>query len=128
MNRREFLFLTAAFAAGCGPIPSATSSAAKERIVNAGPIKNYDGDGLYANLRNQGFFIIRRGDKLFALSSRCTHRNCKLDAEKDQSFSCQCHGSTFDPDGHVTEGPARRNLPLLPTTVNNGELLVTVTV
>jgi cytochrome b6-f complex iron-sulfur subunit len=96
-------------------------------VVNAGPIINYGTDGLYVRFRDQGFFVIRKGEQLFALSSICTHRTCKLDAEPDRSFFCPCHGSTFDPDGKVTEGPARRDLPTLSSvTTENGQLLVTV--
>jgi Rieske Fe-S protein len=84
---------------------------------------------VYGHFRDQGFFVIRKGEQLFALSSICTHRTCKLDAESDRSFFCACHGSTFDPSGKVTEGPARRDLPTLTSVTNeNGQLLVTVPV
>lgn len=128
INRRDFLILTATFVAGCSSMENAgVSSVNRERVVNAGPVGNYAVDGVYTAYRGQGFFIIRQGEKLFALSSICTHKRCKLDAEPDRSFHCPCHGSTFDPNGHVTEGPARRNLPVLATSVNgNGHLLVTV--
>ena len=50
-----------------------------------------------------------------------------LTARHDCSFYCKRHGSTFDPGGHVTKGPANRDLPLLATSVNGaGHLLVTV--
>jgi len=99
----------------------------KERVVNAGPVGNYAVDGVYSAFRNQGFFIVRRGEKLFALSAICTHRKCKLDAEPDHSFHCPCHGSSFDANGHVTGGPARRDLPVLSTSIDeNGWMLVTV--
>ena len=52
----------------------------------------------------------------------------KLKAERDYSFYCRCHGSTFDPGGKVTEGPATRNLPVLPTTNSQGHLIVKVPV
>jgi len=69
---------------------------------------------------------VRRGPDLFALSAICTHRKCKLDAEPDKTFYCPCHGSTFDANGHVTKGPARRDLPVLATSIDeNGRLLVT---
>jgi Rieske Fe-S protein len=128
INRREFLILTAAFAAGCSSMENAAAPAAgRERVVNAGTVNDYAADGVYAAFRDQGFFVIRRGEKLFALSSICTHRKCKLDAEPDHSFHCPCHGSAFNPAGQVTRGPARRNLPLLATAINeNGQLLVTV--
>lgn len=128
MNRREFLILAAATVAGCSSTPhGAVSSVRVTRQINAGPVNSYAADGVYTRFRNQGFFLIRKGEKLFALSAICTHKRCKLDAEPDLSFSCPCHGSTFDPGGHVTEGPAKRDLPTLSTFINEqGDLLVTV--
>jgi Rieske Fe-S protein len=125
INRRQFLILTAGVAAGCktGDNPVAN----EERSVNAGLVSHYAADGVYDRFRDQGFFVIRKGDKLFALSAFCTHRKCKLTAEPDRSFYCKCHGSTFDPGGHVSEGPATRDLPVLPSFTNEqGQLLVKV--
>jgi Rieske Fe-S protein len=128
LNRRQFLLLSAVLAAGCRSTPpGAVPSAREVRTINAGPASNYAADGVYARFRALGFFIIRRGDQLFALSAICTHRKCRLNAEPDRSFHCPCHGSTFDPNGHVTEGPAKRDLPMLATFFNkSGDLLVTV--
>jgi Rieske Fe-S protein len=104
-----------------------SSTASGERVLNAGPISNYASDGLYVRFRDQGFFVIRKGEQLFALSSIGTHRTCQLDAESDRSFFCPYRGSTFDPSGKVTEGPARCDLPTLPSITNeDGQLLVTV--
>jgi Rieske Fe-S protein len=125
LNRRQFLLLTAGLTAGCATagIPDATT----KKTVTAGPVSNFAADGVYSNFRDQGFFIIRQGDKLFALSAICTHRKCKLNLQKDHSFLCPCHGSTFDAAGHVTEGPARRDLPILPSHTNEqGQLVVSV--
>jgi Rieske Fe-S protein len=126
LTRREFLLLTAGMVAGCKAVDG-NSTTSQEHLVNAGPVGNYATDGVYKTFRDQGFFIIRRGDKLFAISAICTHRKCKLTAEPDRSFYCPCHGSTFDPAGHVTAGPARRDLPILPTDTNEqGQLVVNV--
>jgi Rieske Fe-S protein len=129
MNRRQFLMLTAAvMATGCRTVDDVSSTTAyTERVVDAGPVSNYAADGVYANFRDQGFFVIRNGEKLIVLSAICTHRKCKLFAEPNRSFYCKCHGSTFDPGGKVTSGPAKRDLPALPMFVNEeGRLLVTV--
>ena len=128
INRRSFLFLSAAFAAGCAaPGGGSFSAGSRERIINVGPAAQYLADGVYARYRDLGFFLVRRGAKLFALSAICTHRRCKLDAEADKTFSCPCHGSTFDADGKVTEGPARRDLPVFEISTNEkGELLVKI--
>lgn len=96
-----------------------------EQVIDAGPVDDYAKDGVYDAYRSLGFFVIRRGSELMALSSFCTHRQVQLKAEPDCSFYCRRHGSTFDPNGHVTKGPASRNLPKLSTSVSSsGHLLV----
>jgi Rieske Fe-S protein len=129
VNRRTFLVLGAAFVAGCVSTPGGAnlSSGNSEKIINAGRASQYLSDGVYPRYRGLGFFIVRRGADLFALSAICPHRHCKLDAEPDKTFYCPCHGSTFDADGKVTEGPARRNLPQFELSTNEkGELLVRI--
>jgi glycine/D-amino acid oxidase-like deaminating enzyme/nitrite reductase/ring-hydroxylating ferredoxin subunit len=51
------------------------------------------------------------GGAVHEVSLRCTHLGCLLrfnDAER--SWDCPCHGSRFDIDGSVLEGPATRPL------------------
>src|ERR1700747_186118 len=124
IDRRDFRLLAAAAVAA----PKAgRCGLAAERLVDAGPLSDYASDGAYDGFRDQGFFVIRSGAKLIALSAYCTHRKCKLRAESYHSFRWNCHGSTFDPNGKVTEGPARRDLPALPTIASpKGHLLVRV--
>jgi Rieske Fe-S protein len=126
MNRRHFLLLSAAAAAAVNPGNVSTSEAAEGKLIDAGPLTSYSVDGVYDHFRDLGFFVIRKGDKLIALSSTCTHRKCTLKAEHDHSFYCKCHGSTFDPVGKVTEGPAIRDLPAFSTAKEKGHLLVKV--
>ena len=133
ISRRQFLFLsgvtlvTAYKSMAAQPNTDGSAVAGHECVVNAGPVSKYAADGVYDAFRDQGFFLVRKGDKLVALSSYCTHRKCKLEAESNRSFGCPCHGSTFTPDGKVTEGPAKRDLPTLPSFMNEtGELFVRV--
>jgi Rieske Fe-S protein len=126
MNRRHFLLFlgTSMVATGCKSVEGG-NTAALPKSVNIGSANNYAKDGVYRHYRDVGFFVIRQGGKLFALSSYCTHRKCKLSAERDSSFYCPCHGSTFDPGGHVTKGPARKDLPVYTITSDErGELIV----
>jgi Rieske Fe-S protein len=125
IDRRRFIMLAAASAAAAN-LRTADASVGGEQLIDAGPLSAYSADGLYEGYRDVGFFIIRRGDKLIALSSNCTHRKCRLKAEKDHSFYCKCHGSTFDPNGKVTQGPAVHNLPAFPTSIEKGHLFVRV--
>jgi Rieske Fe-S protein len=133
VSRRQFLFWTAAtLVTGCQAMAEqhndgGSTASHHDQVINAGAVSKYAADGLYDGFRDQGFFLVRKGDKLVALSSYCTHRKCKLEAESTRSFNCPCHGSTFDPNGKVTEGPARRDLPTLPSFTNDtGELCVRV--
>ena len=131
LNRRQFMLLAAGMGAiaGCqtGDETSHSAAPAVERIVDAGPAARYAADGVYAGFREQGFFVVRKGERLLALSAICTHTKCKLAAEPDHSFYCKCHGSTFDPNGRVTNGPAKRDLPIFPAIVDeHGQLLVKV--
>ena len=85
INRREFLILTTAMAAAGCQVPQQTgrpAKAGKQRVINAGPVHAYIPDGVYDRFRDQGFFVIRRGEKLSALSAICTHRKCKLEADR----------------------------------------------
>jgi Rieske Fe-S protein len=49
--------------------------------------------------------------KLHGVSLRCTHLGCLLRFNSaETSWDCPCHGSRFDVDGNVLEGPAVRPL------------------
>ena len=123
IDRRRFLALVTA---GLAMVQkSAAAAAPKGQSIDAGPANLYAADGIYDKFRDQGFFLVRANGKLVALSSFCTHRICKVNPQKDHTFLCKCHGSTFTEEGKVTEGPAKRDLPILPlTTSSSGHLLV----
>ncbi len=48
-----------------------------------------------------------------AWSARCTHLGCRLDRVIDGAVVCPCHGSRFDDQGRVLNGPAARPLQAL---------------
>jgi nitrite reductase/ring-hydroxylating ferredoxin subunit len=122
IDRRHFL---AIMAAGLAPATTAKASAAD--VVDAGPVGLYAADGVYDKFHDQGFFLVREGGKLKALSSYCTHRKCKLTAEANCTFNCPCHGSTFSADGKIVQGPAKKDLPILSTyNLPNGHLGVSL--
>ncbi|WP_425837075.1 FAD-dependent oxidoreductase [Streptomyces fractus] len=67
-----------------------------------------------AVLRTQGgrSAVYRDPDgKLHALSARCTHLGCLVAFNAaERAWECPCHGSRFDTDGQVIQGPATRAL------------------
>ncbi|RQG92693.1 FAD-dependent oxidoreductase [Natrarchaeobius halalkaliphilus] len=48
---------------------------------------------------------------LYATSAVCPHMYCLVEwNDAECSWDCPCHGSRFDPDGELLEGPATENL------------------
>ena len=121
MDRRQFILATAAVVASCS---DCLQAARESSPIDAGPSSNYAKDGVYNQFQDYGFFIVRKGGKLEVFSSYCTHRRCKLREEPDHSFYCKCHGSTFDPDGRVTLGPARKDLAKFTTKIDEKSHLI----
>lgn len=134
MNRRQLIVIAAAACAGCERDEQAahshspaTKSATTQStdVIDAGSINSFPPDTVSDAFRDQGFFIIHRDKQVFALSAICTHKGCKVRLASDQSFYCKCHGSTFDANGKVTKGPAKRDLPRLQVSQGEqGHLLV----
>jgi len=82
------------------PAPTATASdvpRGEARVVRDG-------------LGKTGVFRAEDGS-LDAVSLRCTHLGCLLRFNAaERSWDCPCHGSRFDVDGTVLEGPATASL------------------
>lgn len=53
--------------------------------------------------------------QLHAVATRCTHLGCQVAWNAaERSWDCPCHGSRFDPDGRILNGPATEPLPSHP--------------
>lgn len=72
--------------------------------VNALPA----GEGAVLSVRGAKLAVYRNGaGELSALSPVCTHLGCLVHWNTtEKSWDCPCHGSRFDPMGHVLNGPA----------------------
>ena len=68
-------------------------------------------------------WIIRDDLGLYAISSVCTHLGCLVSYDGIQ-FECPCHGSKFDLNGDVLNGPAQSPLVHVELTVSPDNLLV----
>ena len=63
-----------------------------------------------------------------ALSAICTHQGCTVSSYDSGSsqFVCPCHGSKFDANGKVVQGPANSNLQIYQTTFVNNVLTILI--
>ncbi len=70
------------------------------------------GEGAVVRLNGRDVAAFRREDgTVSAVSARCTHLGCLVSFNAaEHSWDCPCHGSRFDVDGRVIEGPATRRL------------------
>ena len=70
------------------------------------------GDGAIVKLNGRDIAAYRREDgSVSAVSARCTHLGCIVGFNAaERTWDCPCHGSRFDTDGRVIEGPATRRL------------------
>jgi Rieske Fe-S protein len=74
------------------------------------------GEGVVARLGGDKLAVYRNGrGELSALSPVCTHLGCLVHWNTtEKSWDCPCHGSRFDPQGRVLNGPAITGLERKP--------------
>jgi cytochrome b6-f complex iron-sulfur subunit len=124
-TRREFLSQVPRAALGAcalGALPALVAGCAAAPYVRAEPV-----DGrvrvAFTSLDSGGRALVvvpglelpifvRRvaGADPVALSTRCMHRGCEVEPSTDR-LVCPCHGSEYDLDGRVLQGPT--TLPLV---------------
>lgn len=119
MDRRTFVRQVSGAAAGVGCGALLTGCAALPYV------EGLDGERgvtvLKADLAEQRFVLVEtriRTRPVFlsvfengfrAVSTRCSHRGCAV-APEGELLECPCHGSRFEFDGTVLNGPADRDL------------------
>jgi len=72
--------------------------------------------------------LLHSPDGFSALSLVCPHLGCTLKQDQD-GYACPCHGSKFDANGNLKNGPANKPMRALQveTTPNNRLILYTET-
>ncbi len=113
------------------PLRFRPSASARDLVVeNADVAGQFVGDWLTkpragdpADLRPGEARVLRRGTDVLAAyrdeagethvrSAVCTHMRCLVQwNDAEGTWDCPCHGSRFDVDGSVIDGPAVRDLP-----------------
>jgi len=69
--------------------------------------------GSLQGVPGQAVILGRDSSGLYAMTAICTHAGCDMENNGSinaQGVFCSCHGSMFDAEGNVVQGPAQ--LPL----------------
>ena len=98
--------------------------------IASSPIANKNTRALVKYNNGNGSILVEHNsdDTFKALSGICTHQNCivsEFDGSKNV-FVCPCHGSQFDLNGNVKQGPATSKLGSYSTRVENDSLIITL--
>lgn len=92
----------------------------------AGSVEDFPAGSVTLN-KEQKVFIVRATEGYFyAVSAVCTHLGCIANWKAEEGLiACPCHGSKFDREGKLMEGPAPRPLPRFSMTMDDrGQLIV----
>ncbi len=92
----------------------------------AGPTENYPPNSVTLNKEQKVFIVRAKEGYFYAVSAVCTHLGCIVNwKSEDGSIACPCHGSKFDTEGKVLDGPAPRSLQRFTITLDEqGQLVV----
>jgi Rieske Fe-S protein len=82
-------------------------------------------------LPQRGFVWVLRApqDSFQVFSSTCTHLACNVIwREQEQLFECPCHSGRYNAQGQPIGGPPKRPLSVLEHKIEEGKLMVQMTV
>lgn len=99
-------------AASTAPVMKAETVGSRLRFDTAIPELAQAGDGvaLVSPALDYPVLLIRRDDDTFsAVSAECTHLGCTVKKQRSL-LRCPCHGSAYDFDGTVLNGPTEVSL------------------
>jgi cytochrome b6-f complex iron-sulfur subunit len=98
---------------GCSGGPSGPIAAGNVSAVAEGTLSAVSGESVAIGRDAQG---------LYAMTLICTHEGCDMSTEgsvSEQGVDCFCHGSRFDANGNVLNGPAQSPLQHFAVTVDS---------
>ncbi len=127
MERRVFLELVGGCVAASACSSSSPASPANVGDVAAGNVSSLSVASLKA-IPGAPACVGRDANGVYAMTLTCTHQGCDIGTDgtvSAEGLRCGCHGSAFDVDGNVVNGPATAPLAHLAVTVDaSGDLTV----
>ncbi|MHB0867366.1 MAG: QcrA and Rieske domain-containing protein [Thermoleophilia bacterium] len=83
------------------------------------------GQGASGEIGGRPVAVYHAEDGPVVLENICTHLGCQTAFNADgPSWDCPCHGSRYNPDGSVLQGPAAAPLPALDFRIVADEILL----
>lgn len=131
-ERRSFLGgIWVLILSGAGALVGPRTALAKKKIsidLAKLPALKEVGGGVLVSLKKKKVLFIRVSDaKVAAIAPVCTHEKCAvLYNKKWGEIRCDCHGSSFTKTGKVKTGPADKDLPTYPCSLENGKVIVEI--
>ena len=98
----------------------------QEKEISLAPDDIDVGHALQILRRGEPVIVIRESQTEFVtVSAICTHLGCvvKWD-DATQTLECPCHAARFGKDGQVLAGPPQSGLPVFPTRVADGQIII----
>ena len=92
----------------------------------AGRTEDYPPGSVTLNKEQKVFIVRAKEGYFYAVSAVCTHLGCIANwKSEDNIIACPCHGSKFDKEGNVIDGPAPRPLARFSMILDEqGQLMV----
>lgn len=83
------------------------------------------GEGKAGIIGSMNVAVYHAADGLIVMDNTCTHMGCQTDWNSDEKvWDCPCHGSRYQADGTVINGPAIDPLPRLDFKVEDDEIVL----
>ena len=140
MNRKEFiktgcgfcmsgLALSLAALSGCAPAAYQVFKAEPVNNMLEIPLQLFE-KGNMQLVRPKGWqydiAVQKHEDGTYAaLLLQCTHMDNQLNVAQN-GFACSLHGSRFNKDGNVLNGPAEIPLKKFPVTISNNNIIIKI--
>ena len=70
------------------------------------------GHGGIISIADKSYGVYKKSeDEIYIVSSKCPHLGCQLTWNpNDKTWDCPCHGSRFDYQGKLIDGPAQTSI------------------
>ncbi|WP_258104583.1 ubiquinol-cytochrome c reductase iron-sulfur subunit [Marinoscillum sp. MHG1-6] len=105
------------------PEPGGDTSSDFQFDLNNHPYNSLNTEGEWILVKSESLLLVNAEGTIMAFSSVCTHLGCSSAWTFGENAVCGCHGSTFDQNGNVVQGPAKQSLIRKSVTIN-GDIVV----